>query len=426
VVTFAPAPGASVVLDGELRTRGQNHIEVRGLTLGDFYLLRSSDITFRDVTMKFFFIRSSDHVRILGGSVGGIQDGISPTIGNYDAGDPPSSAILIDGVLFHDIGRANSPQSHIECLFVQETSGIVIRNSRFTRCDVMDVYFNDISGGPVPNGVTLENNWFDEPSGGGYAIDVRWDPGDVIRNYVVRYNSFNATALFYDNGVYENVDVYGNVGRISGCEPGIQFAYNVWSNTACAPTDRRAPAGFVDPEGFDLHLAPGSRALGAGDPTRTPTLDIDRDARPRRMAPDAGADQRESALIVPGRSLGEVRLGTSREQVEAVYGRGRVTRGSGSARELTLISYRLHGGRLWVAFAGTRAVGAGTTSPYYSTPEGLGVGVQVPNGLRKATYDTCAKAFTRKVGGNVLLVGAKQAGGKVASVAMLPKRYAGC
>jgi len=58
-------------------------------------------------------------------------------------------------------------------------------------------------------------------------------------------------------------------------------------------SDKNAPAGFVSPGALDLHLLAGSGAIGAGDPANYPALDIDGQARPMGVAPDAGADEHQ-------------------------------------------------------------------------------------------------------------------------------------
>ena len=292
VVTFRPAAGATVTT-GHLSLNGQTNLEFRDMKMDDYYIKYTKNITFRNVTTRFFFVRSSDTINILGGSVGPIQDGTSPTIGNY-TGSPVSTNVTVDGVLFHDVGRQNAPGAHVECLFLQEAANVVIRNSKFTRCDIMDLYVSPVQGGPTAYNVTIENNWFDAPTDGGYhALDIHPDAGTVPRNFIVRYNSFNGTILVYEGFTYDNVQFIGNIGRVAYCgQPGIRYAYNVWSNQKCGTTDKLAPAGYVNAGGFDLHLAAGSAAIDAGDPSTYPSTDFDGDSRPRGAAPDAGADER--------------------------------------------------------------------------------------------------------------------------------------
>jgi hypothetical protein len=137
--------------------------------------------------------------------------------------------------------------------------------------------------------VTLENNFFGEPTDGGfYAIEFAWNPGDVIRDHVVRYNSI-AGSLRFTPGRYRDVQAYGNIGDLNNCTSGVAFAYNVWRDRPCGATDQRGPHGFVDSARLDLRLLPASTAINRGDPRRFPRTDIFRHKRPRGPAPDAGA-----------------------------------------------------------------------------------------------------------------------------------------
>jgi hypothetical protein len=289
-IVFRPAKGAAPTIGGEIRVRSLAHLEFQRLSLFDFYLEQGSrDITFRNSTMRFFFIRSSTNVRLLGGSVGPSDDATSPTIGAASHSAPPSQNILIDAVRFHDITRTRDPSGHVECLFVQESVSVTIRRSRFEHCDVMDLYVNDIVGGQVPRGVTLENDFFGPPTGGGYyAINFNWNPGDVDQDHVIRYNSIDGS-LRLTPGTYRNVQVYGNIGDLNNCTSGVSFSYNVWRDRRCGAHDVRAGHGFVDTDSLDLRLAKGAAALDRGDPKRFPRTDIFGHKRPRGRAPDAGA-----------------------------------------------------------------------------------------------------------------------------------------
>lgn len=287
-LTFKPSEGARPTVDGVLRWEGQRDVVVDGLSIRTWYVKLVDDFTFRNVTTTEFFIRSSSRVRVLGGSVGGIQNGDSPTIGISEASAPLTKDVVIDGVLFHDIGRQECPGCHVECLFIQESTNVVVRNSRFTRCDIMDIFVEDLFGTP-PSNLTLENNWFDAPTGGGfYPVNIRWDPGDTIQGHVIRYNSFNGTLYLYE-GTYANVSVYANVGNVSACRPGVAYAYNVWRTMRCAPTDRLAQRLFANPAGFDLRPVAGAASIDAGDPKRFPRFDIFGHQRPKGKRPDAGA-----------------------------------------------------------------------------------------------------------------------------------------
>jgi hypothetical protein len=422
-IVFQAAPGATPSA-GDLDVRNRSHLVFKNLEFRSWYVRHSSDITFRNVKTRFFFVRSSNGVRILGGSVGPSQDGTSPTIGNY-AGDPVSKNILVDRVLFHDIGRQDSPGSHVECLFLQESSGVVIRRSKFTRCDIMDLYVSTVTGGPMPSNVLIENNWFDEPTdGGSYPIDIHPDDGSVPRNFTIRYNSLSGGILIYNEFVYDNVTISSNIGRITYCPRGVTFSRNFWSNRKCGATDKVARSGYVDPAHFDFHLARGSAAIAGGDASRRPVRDVDGDRRPSKIAPDAGADQREPATLNLGGQIGRIRLGSTRAAVEALKGSGSASRTRVGGRAFERVTYRVPAGRLWALYSGDTVVGVGTSSRAYSTTGGLGAGSDRTRIPRPAVRSRCKAAMRTSRGSVVAYWGG--AGSKVAWLELLRKPYGGC
>ena len=290
-VVFAPLPGGKVTITNELNVFG-SHAEFDDMTVSDWYVRDgATDLTFRRLKVQLFFIRSASDVRVLGGSVGGIDTSDSAAIGSTYRSPVPSRNILIDGVAFHDMTRKKVPNGHVQCLFVQSVDGLVIRNSTFRHCDVFDVYVNNIDVGPVPKNILFQNNLFDKASDGGYySLYVRNDPGDTIDGLVVRYNSF-LQGPHFDPGAYAHARVIANVSPFtqSQCTRGITFAYNVFDGARCGSTDHRAALGFVDPVEFRLGLKKGSAGIDRGDPKDYPRRDIRGRLRPRGKAPDAGA-----------------------------------------------------------------------------------------------------------------------------------------
>ena len=290
-VVFAPAPGGKVTIADELNVFG-SHIEFQRMTVSDWYVREGAeDLTFRAMNVQLFFIRSASHIRVLGGSVGGIDDGSAATIGSTYQSSVPSRDIAIDGVRFHDVTRRAAPDAHVQCLFVQSVDGLVIRRSSFRNCDVFDVYVNNIGVGLVPKNMLFENNLFGHATGGGfYSLYVRNDPGDTIDGLVVRYNSM-LQGPHFDRGAYTRSSVVANVTPFTQgqCVDGIVFSHNVFDAARCGAGDRRAALGFVDASAFRLGLKAGAAGIDAGDSTDVPRRDIRGRKRPLGKAPDAGA-----------------------------------------------------------------------------------------------------------------------------------------
>jgi hypothetical protein len=296
-VLFRPAPRARVVLQ-ELRVYGRHVRFVRVRIKEDLYV----DCPARNVTLArakagLFFVSGGRGVRILDTVFGPWENGISIVAGG--CGDVPPGNILLDRVFMHDY-RSNPPGTkHEECLMVTSVDGLVIRRSRFLRCENFDILFKHYPSDKRIWNVTLENNWFAHPyPDGSYAVSFSAPrEGGVYRNLRIRYNSFTGTLLTKGEryGVrYVNARVIGNVGtRYGPCEAGMVEAYNIWAmSPPCSRTDRRARPGFVSPTRFNLHLARGSVAIGRGHPRYFPRIDIDGQRRPRGRRPDAGADER--------------------------------------------------------------------------------------------------------------------------------------
>jgi hypothetical protein len=290
-VVFAPAPRAKVTIADELNVYA-SHIEFQRMNVSDWYVREgATDLVFRSMNVQLFFIRSASNIAVIGGSVGGIDDGSAATVGSTYQSRVPAKNIVIDHVRFHDVTRRGDPSAHVQCLFVQSVDGLVIRNSSFRNCDVFDVYVNNIGVGPVPKNILFENNLFGQATGGGYySLYVRNDPGDTIDGLVVRYNSF-VQGPHFDEGSYTNSRVVANVSPFeqAQCAKGLAFARNVFDRARCGSTDRRAALAFVDPEAFRLALKPGAAGINAGDPTDMPPTDILGRKRPRGRGPDAGA-----------------------------------------------------------------------------------------------------------------------------------------
>ena len=304
-VTFRPAAGGAVVVDGDLVFLGVHGANVERLKIKQLAVLPStrsaltasteyaSDITFSKLGMKLFVLRSVKNVTITDSAIGNysyLEGYGSNTIGAYDS-MPPASGIVLDRLTFRGIRRDTSP-SHAECLFLQNVDGIAIRRSRFLQCPVMAIFSQAVGDPFNPRHVTIENNFIGHPGDdGSSSVYVDYRGGNLPDAWVIRFNSFGGGLRFVDGTSFPGVVVDSNVGpNAQGyCGAGVTYAHNVWSAVACGSTDRVAPVGYVDANGLDFRLAACAAAIDRGNKKAYPKVDIFGRRRPAGNQPDAGA-----------------------------------------------------------------------------------------------------------------------------------------
>jgi hypothetical protein len=84
------------------------------------------------------------------------------------------AGIVFDNAYLHDV-QIVTDGVHLECIWAGVPEGMIIRNSRFERCDVMDLFFvypDYWSPLPAPYGnVTLDGNYFGSPPFG-YSVYI--------------------------------------------------------------------------------------------------------------------------------------------------------------------------------------------------------------------------------------------------------------
>jgi prepilin-type processing-associated H-X9-DG protein len=138
------------------------------------------------------------------------------------------------------------------------------------------------------------------------------------------------------------------------------------------------------------------------------------------LAAVAGAVS-DTPSIVFNASIGDVRLGIPRSQVVETYGAGKTERLRGyfpvgvryHGKVLVRTTYWVHGGKLIVSYVDGRVKMIETTSRYYRSASGVGVGTRIPLGpchydksggcqhrWRSFEYDECGGAWlggTRRV-----------------------------
>jgi len=203
--------GASTVV-GDLDAHGAQNITFKNFTARDMFwaplngssggrLPSNMVVDNVDFTAGGIFIRDCQTCTFRNGSSGNRHDAYSQTIGAYDAqGLPPSRDILVDNWLFHDMDRTQNPSGHVECLFIQNSDRVTIRNSTFIRCAIMDIF---ISPGtpPAPTNIALRGNTFNTPvERGGGAVVVNPDPATSTSGFCAQGNKWIDQFLLENDG----------------------------------------------------------------------------------------------------------------------------------------------------------------------------------------------------------------------------------
>ena len=336
-VTFQPAPGATVKIDGNIRVQGASHLTFIGIEIVDAEAYNydpngiykgevTDDVTFQNMSARNFQIISASNILIKGGEYGPASacGSAQPTITQYGGqnnalrklpGAPDPFNITIDGAIIHNIMSYDLVGCHTEGLAIFAGSNVTVRNSKFYGNDVYDILAQANSGASPLGAITLENNWFAQPTnsagtGGGQAtVDYASNS-----NITVKHNSFNGGLMFERYSTFDNVNITGNVGYApryyvsdtnygNMCGSlGVTAQYNVFKdayggtcNTATNANLGTAALPYVNPAidaSMDYHLIAGSSAIDLV-PIAASGLTSDIDCRPRPHGPanDAGASE---------------------------------------------------------------------------------------------------------------------------------------
>jgi hypothetical protein len=417
-----------------------DHVLVEGIDATSFGVFNVDTATFRNLDVGPATMGAD--CRIVEGS------GFENKIGYAGGIEVVPRNVTLDGLLIHNQNRnpdgANS-DCHFGGLFLVTANGLVVRNSVFSQNAVYNVQVQNFGGAPPPTNIRFENNVFSCPVGWLYdpggdtrcdnQVDIQFNAESPFTNWLFRFNSFGAGfGQYVDGASYSNVRVVGNVGsRPSKCFPGMTFAYNAWVDGSCGRTDRNLPRSpFVSetPGSEDFQLARGTRAAGFVSPEGADLdirTDIEQRIRPKRFPRDAGAFQRDTAVILLGRSIGSARIGMARAALLEHYGGARRTRSTklGEQKTPALVDrIFVPGGVLTATSVYDRIVGLSTRSAYYTTLKGLGPGSSAAD-VPRAGWTACKDAVRRAIGGTVVAL--QLSGGKVkkrvVEVAMLRRAY---
>jgi hypothetical protein len=340
-VVFRPAKGATVTL-GELTLGsgdsgdGPEHLTIermrtafagRGVQRPVSALPGTRDVTLRGLDAGSFTLWGVRDVRVLGGDWGPCHVGPDTDCSNakIDSGPDrfPTSDVLVDGARFHDFRFGPEcwnvgSECHFECMYVNGSRNVTIRNSKFRDCALYDIFVT-LSGPAAANvghvGLTIENNWFDTPwdENGpataqrrrSSALALNWCQNSPLgyRDVRIRFNSFQrSTGILHDLNPecrFENVRVVGNLLAWDACDTRWSYDYNVWSTGLrrgrCARTDRIAGDSFpyrnpTSGRGFDFRLKKWKVAQDLVPAAACASRDVDGQRRSDDRC-DAGSDE---------------------------------------------------------------------------------------------------------------------------------------
>ena len=230
-------------------------------------------------------IHSNDaahHIRLSGNRIEYIANRVTSANLGLDGmyTNPNCHDFLIDGNVFHDIGRLNASQLD---------QGLYLHGWNFTITN--NVFYNIPHGWSIQmasglSNVLIANNTFASPAAstqGGHIMMWNAQSHVVIRNNIF-FKPVNHALSRYQSAVVDcTVDhnlVFG-VGSIIQGENGCALISN---------QEGMDPL-FVNPwiAPYDFHLLPGSPAIGAGAAVPIVAADLDGNPRAPDMPPDLGA-----------------------------------------------------------------------------------------------------------------------------------------
>jgi hypothetical protein len=313
VVTVRPESGA-VTIAGDLLFGDStsaspiDHLAFEDITVSSWMQIKSGrDIHFTRV--KFMMISQwncadnisvqnseygpftsdyGDALDLYGGIYGTVCNGSVTHRGNW----------LIETSSIHGIST-NVSTAHPDAFALDDGDNVVIRRNKFYNNCGDDIRIS--SEGP-PTNIVLQNNYFGPPvscaAGAATTVQV------VNVGTIVSYNTFDGDVQMgspdnlFDRELWEGNIITGQVAGGCPIGAGTIARYNVWSSrnsASCGANNVRVndfSGWFVNPSiaAGDYRLTSAAAlAVGAGNPSSYPAVDVDGNSRGSR--PDAGASQ---------------------------------------------------------------------------------------------------------------------------------------
>jgi hypothetical protein len=285
------------------------HLAFQNVTFGGFVAIKSaqdihfSNTHFADMSQWTCATEVSIQNSEIGPFTTDYGDGIDLYGKAYNSCNLTPGNWLIETSTIHGVST-NVSIAHPDAIALDDGVNVVIRRNRFWNNCGDDLRM--ATAGP-PTKVVIQNNFFGAPVS--CAAGAATTAQIVGVGTVVSYNTFDGWVQtvtseylsFAANQLWEGNIITETVQGVSGnCPPGAGtiVRYNVWNtnnSSSCGPNNISAAnfgGWFVNPSiaAGDYHLtAAAAVALGAGNPSSYPAVDID--GQPRSGKPDAGASQ---------------------------------------------------------------------------------------------------------------------------------------
>jgi hypothetical protein len=458
-VVFQPAAGCTgATLPNSGFPIQASHLELHGLTMDQTGCVASApapnppcpnisvstpghDVVLDGIKSSRFYITGGYNVVIRNSDFGPSYDNHG-IVHADSAGNRPHD-ILIENVAVHDhwntdvckATRGCVGQNHQGCgPTLNDSYNVVERRVRWFNCEDLDQLVKPYKF--ANENIRIENSWFG-PGNGFRSLSLTSSKTRPNSGIQLVNNTFTK-GLSVTNGVtYPQSALIGNLGPLGSCAAfkaaGFTVDYNVTPGTqACGPHDVAVGSGDLGLAPDWYHLLQTSPALGRGEPGQAPAVDIDGQKRPTTWPSDAGADQREPAELVLGKTIGIAAIGSAEADARAFYGQPRSTVAVRVKNKpgLTRLTYPLHGGALWVTTSGGTVVGVGSSSRYYSTTDGVGPGASTSKirSLPGTRWVKCRKAYRRYYGGVAVYFTPRGGikGSVLDSVSMIRRAYDAC
>jgi hypothetical protein len=252
-----------------------------GTSTSFVFTIESGNVTISNLT----FNGATDSIDVTGGVVG-IYDVTFNTGAEFEGGTTTASHITVQS----GFATTNSAGLTLE--------HSLVRSSISGRDGVLHIdstLFDEASLSLISASGTVTNSVFVSANGGQVMSLVQASSATVSFDTFVNMGSTATTAAFTCTAnvtVDENIFVWASAAPISNCSP----TYSLFDTTATLPAGTGNIQGdpskfFANLPGQDFHLATGSPAIGAGNPSSTVTTDFDGNPRPNPAGshPDIGA-----------------------------------------------------------------------------------------------------------------------------------------